>query len=80
MSNELYSLRSSANSLKVMVSLNIDSISLTYRIKRSDPSTEPWGTSLRTTVVDDILFSIVTASERLVMKNSIQAINLDGTL
>ena len=54
-----------------MDSLKIDSISLTCIIERSGPSTEPWETPLRTTVVDDMLFSIGTACERLVMKNSI---------
>ena len=62
-----------------MDSLKIDTISLTYSIKISGPNTKPWGTPLRTTVVDDILFSMMTACERLVMKNSIQEINLDGT-
>ena len=61
-----------------MDSLKIHSISLAYSINRTVPSTEPWGTPLRFIVVDDILFSLMTTSERFAMKISIQEINLDG--
>ena len=59
-----------------MDSLKINSISLTYSIKRSGPSTEPYETPIRTIVVDDTLFSVMMACQRLVTKNSIQEINL----
>ena len=66
--------------LKVIHLLKIDSVSLTYSIKRSGPSTEPWETPLRTIVVDDILLSMRMACDRLVMKNTIQDINFNRIL
>ena len=55
-----------------MDSLEIDSLSITYSINRSGPTTENWGTTIRIIVAVDILLLMTTACERFMMKNSFQ--------